>query len=115
VAGMTQSSNLRPAEECQIVALTPDGVRRETFLIFALFCFAGLAFVARWVPETRNRNYLEINGDTQDCWGRLSSAGLTGPIRLAGKPPDRHAANAETTRHSGPAQDPRPAAGSRAM
>lgn len=53
---MTQGSNLRPAEECQIVALTPDGVRRETFLIFALFCFAGLVFVARWVPETRNRN-----------------------------------------------------------
>jgi hypothetical protein len=37
----------------------------ETFLISAV-CFAGLAFTARWVPETRNRNYLEIDRELQD-------------------------------------------------
>jgi SP family galactose:H+ symporter-like MFS transporter len=41
----------------------------ETFLIFAVVCLAGLAFTARWVPETRNRNYLEIDRDLQDRWG----------------------------------------------
>jgi sugar porter (SP) family MFS transporter len=40
----------------------------ETFLIFAVVCVAGLAFTARWVPETRNRNYLEIERDLQDRW-----------------------------------------------
>jgi MFS transporter, SP family, galactose:H+ symporter len=41
----------------------------ETFLIFAVVCVAGLAFTARWVPETRNRNYLEIDQDLQARWG----------------------------------------------
>lgn len=41
----------------------------QTFLIFAVVCFLGLAFTARWVPETRNRNYLEIEKDLRRRWG----------------------------------------------
>lgn len=41
----------------------------ETFLIFAVVCFLGLVFVNRWVPETRNRNYLEIDHELQSRWG----------------------------------------------
>jgi MFS transporter, SP family, galactose:H+ symporter len=35
----------------------------ETFLIFAAVCFVGLAFVARCVPETSGRDYLQIAED----------------------------------------------------
>jgi sugar porter (SP) family MFS transporter len=40
----------------------------ETFLIFAAVSLAGLAFVARRVPETRNRNALEIQHDLRGRW-----------------------------------------------
>ena len=42
----------------------------ETFFIFAGVCVVGFAFVARWVPETRDLNYLEIDVDLQRRWGR---------------------------------------------
>jgi SP family galactose:H+ symporter-like MFS transporter len=45
----------------------------ETFFIFAGVCVVGLAFVARRVPETRDRNYLEIDADLQSRWGRRPS------------------------------------------
>jgi MFS family permease len=52
----------------------------ETFLIFAVVCVAGLGFVTRWVPETRNRNYLEIERDLMDRWGRPAGrAALAAP------------------------------------
>jgi MFS transporter, SP family, galactose:H+ symporter len=40
----------------------------ETFWIFAVVCALGLVFVYRYVPETRNRNYLEIDDDLQTRW-----------------------------------------------
>jgi MFS transporter, SP family, galactose:H+ symporter len=44
----------------------------ETFWIFAVVCALGILFVYRFVPETRNRNYLEINDDLQRRWQRRS-------------------------------------------
>jgi MFS transporter, SP family, galactose:H+ symporter len=40
----------------------------ETFFLFAVVCLAGLGFVARRVPETRGRNYLEIDAELQRRW-----------------------------------------------
>jgi sugar porter (SP) family MFS transporter len=46
----------------------------ETFLIFAGVSLAGLAFVARWVPETRDRDFLQIDRDLRSRWGAASPA-----------------------------------------
>jgi SP family galactose:H+ symporter-like MFS transporter len=48
----------------------------ETFLIFAAVCLLGLAFVARRVPETRNRNYLEIDHDLQSRFNAVPAASV---------------------------------------
>jgi MFS transporter, SP family, galactose:H+ symporter len=40
----------------------------QTFFIFAAVSLAGLAFVARRVPETRQRNYLEVEADLHSRW-----------------------------------------------
>jgi sugar porter (SP) family MFS transporter len=45
-----------------------------TFFIFAGVSLAGAGFVARWVPETRQRNYLEIAADLQSRWARPAPA-----------------------------------------
>jgi sugar porter (SP) family MFS transporter len=52
----------------------------ETFLIFAGVCMAGLLFVARRVPETRDRNYLEIDQELQARWPAATSR----PVQPAG-------------------------------
>jgi MFS transporter, SP family, galactose:H+ symporter len=46
----------------------------ETFLIFAVVCFVGLAFVARRVPETRGRDYLQIAADLRSRSGSPDAA-----------------------------------------
>jgi SP family galactose:H+ symporter-like MFS transporter len=40
----------------------------ETFWIFAVICAVGLWFVLRYVPETRDRDYLEVYDDLQTRW-----------------------------------------------
>lgn len=40
-----------------------------TFLVFAAICVVGLWFVVRWVPETRGRNYLQIQEDLEHRFG----------------------------------------------
>jgi predicted MFS family arabinose efflux permease len=47
----------------------------QTFWIFALVCAFGLWFVGRYVPETRDRNFAEIDADLQSRFGRDPSVG----------------------------------------
>lgn len=49
-----------------------------TFFVFAGVCVAGAGFVARWVPETRQRNFLEIDADLKRRWAKPARAGVTG-------------------------------------
>jgi SP family galactose:H+ symporter-like MFS transporter len=37
-------------------------------LIFAVICLLGLAFLARYVAETRNRNYEQSDADLKSRW-----------------------------------------------
>jgi MFS transporter, SP family, galactose:H+ symporter len=46
----------------------------ETFFIFAVVSLVGVGFVARWVPETRQRNYLEVAAELQRRWAGASSS-----------------------------------------
>src|SRR3954453_8030749 len=40
----------------------------ETFWLFTVVCAFGLWFVARYVPETKERNFDEVNRDLQTRW-----------------------------------------------
>jgi SP family galactose:H+ symporter-like MFS transporter len=40
----------------------------ETFWLFAVVCAFGVWFVARYVPETKERNFDEVNKDLQTRW-----------------------------------------------
>jgi len=42
----------------------------ETFWLFAVVCVLGLFFVGRFVPETRDREFDEIDDDLQKLFGR---------------------------------------------
>jgi sugar porter (SP) family MFS transporter len=43
-----------------------------TFWIFAFACLLGLAFVIRFVPETRGRSFIEIDADVRARWERAN-------------------------------------------
>jgi MFS transporter, SP family, galactose:H+ symporter len=47
----------------------------QTFWIFALVCAFGLWFVGRYVPETRDRDFAEIDADLQGRFGRGPAVG----------------------------------------
>jgi MFS transporter, SP family, galactose:H+ symporter len=43
-----------------------------TFWIFAVVCLLGLGFVARYVPETRSRNYDAIDTELKSRWRQIA-------------------------------------------
>ena len=45
-----------------------------TFWIFAAICLAGIAFVTKWVPETRGRHATEIGDDLHHRWNLSGSS-----------------------------------------
>jgi MFS family permease len=45
---------------------------RATFWIFAGVCALGLAFVLRYVPETKGRSFSEIDAELRERWGSRS-------------------------------------------
>ncbi|MER8030172.1 sugar porter family MFS transporter [Streptomyces bauhiniae] len=47
----------------------------ETFLVFAAICFCGLLFVARFVPETKDRSFEEVDAALQARFGHSGPAG----------------------------------------
>jgi MFS transporter, SP family, galactose:H+ symporter len=50
----------------------------ETFWLFAVICGLGMWFVSRYVPETRDRNFGEIDRDLQTRWRGADPAGVVG-------------------------------------
>jgi MFS family permease len=42
----------------------------QTFWIFAAVCAVGLAFVNRYVPETKGRSFTEVDADVRGRWLR---------------------------------------------
>ncbi|MFC9898466.1 sugar porter family MFS transporter [Nocardia sp. NPDC127579] len=57
----------------------------QTFLIFGVICLVGLLFVTRFVPETKDRNYDQIDDSLRE---RFTSTHHTGPRpgRAVGSP-----------------------------
>jgi SP family galactose:H+ symporter-like MFS transporter len=49
----------------------------ETFWIFAVVCLFGVWFVGRYVPETKDREFDQVDADLQTRWGGGSRAGAT--------------------------------------
>ncbi|MEA2392513.1 MAG: hypothetical protein QOJ82_404 [Solirubrobacteraceae bacterium] len=47
-----------------------------TFWVFAVVCALGLAFVARYVPETKGRSFSEIDAELRERWGQRAGAVL---------------------------------------
>ncbi|RZU46309.1 sugar porter (SP) family MFS transporter [Streptomyces sp. BK022] len=47
----------------------------ETFLVFAVICLCGLLFVARFVPETKDRSFEEVDAALQARFGHPGPAG----------------------------------------
>ncbi len=47
----------------------------QTFWIFAAVCLVALWFVRRYLPETRNRDFAEIDADIQERFGRTPHGG----------------------------------------
>ena len=46
----------------------------ETFWIFAVICAFGVWFVGRYVPETKDRQFEQVDADLQARWGGGSPA-----------------------------------------
>ncbi|MEO6867785.1 MAG: sugar porter family MFS transporter [Gaiellales bacterium] len=46
----------------------------QTFWLFAVICAAGVWFVGRYVPETRERNFDDIHAELETRWRRRSDA-----------------------------------------
>jgi MFS transporter, SP family, galactose:H+ symporter len=49
----------------------------ETFWIFAVVCLFGVWFVGRYVPETKDREFDQVDADLQTRWGGGSPAAAT--------------------------------------
>jgi SP family galactose:H+ symporter-like MFS transporter len=57
----------------------------ETFWLFAVVCVFAIWFTDRYVPETKNREFLQVNEELQERW-KGEYPGQTGPPAPAGKP-----------------------------
>jgi MFS transporter, SP family, galactose:H+ symporter len=57
----------------------------ETFWLFAVVCVFAIWFTGRYVPETKNREFLEVDEELQERW-KGEYPGQTGPPAPAGKP-----------------------------
>jgi SP family galactose:H+ symporter-like MFS transporter len=50
----------------------------ETFWLFAAICVFAVWFVARYVPETRERNFDQVEADLRARWSRQRPTGVAG-------------------------------------
>ena len=57
----------------------------ETFWLFAVVCVFAIWFTDRYVPESKNREFLAVNEELQERW-RGEYPGQTGPPAPTGKP-----------------------------